>query len=205
MPWFRLNPDGVPADTSIARSVRAPSLPFSIIYGGVSLGLVSVLAYSVWAYRLISGAGPMYAAIAAIYIGLGGFALSRLLIPPRGAARFAAVFAIAFLIYALLWCAFWFGCKGKYHADLWGSVVGLAAMLLVLRGAFHSSREFLPIFAVLFTFHTLGYYAGDVLHTLGDRTTGRLLWGAAHGVGFGAGIGYVLFQCQLRGPTASQR
>jgi hypothetical protein len=56
-----------------------------------------------------------------------------------------------------------------------------------------SDHGFLALFAVLFTCHTLGYTLGNELHTLVRGTTGRLLWGAAHGLGFGAGLGYVLW------------
>jgi hypothetical protein len=34
------------------------------------------------------------------------------------------------------------------------------------------------------------------LHAAIRGSTGRLLWGAAHGVGFGAGAGYLVYRCQ---------
>jgi hypothetical protein len=33
--------------------------------------------------------------------------------------------------------------------------------------------------------------------------TGRLLWGAGHGVGFGAGLAYVLWHVQARKPATT--
>ena len=193
---FGLQPDQVlgrmPAGN---RRANAP-VSFAISYGAVSFGLVSVLAYSVWAYRLIEGTAAMYSAVAAIYIGLTGVALSRLVIGRGASGRFALLFAVAFLLYAVAWCAFWFGLKGKHHADLWGSVVGLAALTWLLQRAFDKKDDFLALFGVLFAFHTMGYYLGESLYATVRGSTGRLLWGAAHGVGFGAGIGYVVFRCQ---------
>jgi hypothetical protein len=58
--------------------------------------------------------------------------------------------------------------------------------------------SFLPLFAVVFTFHSLGYYLGESLYASVGGTRGRRLLGAAHGLGFGAGLGYVLFHCQSR-------
>lgn len=167
-----------------------------MIHGSLSFGTVSVLAYSIWAYRLIPGEVALYACTAAVYIGLAGLALSRIMQPGEARKRFPFLFAVGFLIYAVAWCAFWFGLRGKFNADLWGSAAGLAGMTWFFRHRYGSATAFLPLFAVLFTFHSLGYYLGESLYASIRGTGGRLLWGAAHGVGFGAGLGYVLFHCQ---------
>ena len=169
---------------------------YSILHGSVSFAVVSVVAYSIWAYRLVPGTVAMYCAIAAVYIGLSGLALSRLIRVPGAWKRFPVLFALAFLLYAICWCAFWFGLKGKYHADLFGFVAGLAALTWLLRAGFGGRPDFLPLFGVVFTFHAIGYAIGDELHTLAHGAPGRLLWGAAHGLGFGAGLGNLLFECQ---------
>ncbi len=73
---------------------------------------------------------------------------------------------------------------------------------LILR-AFGQRGGFLPAFAVLFTFHTLVYSIGDELYGAVAGSTGRLLWGAAHGVGFGAGLGSVLHYGQRRAAVSA--
>ena len=167
-----------------------------MLQGGVSFGVVSLLAYSIWAFRLIPGTAAMYATIAAVYIGLSGVALGRLVLGPGAIPRFALLFATAFFVYAAVWCAFWFGLKGKHHADLYGAAVGLWAMTWMLRRAFDCQGGVLPSLAVLFALHTVGYTLGDDLYALVRGSGGRLLWGAAHGVGFGLGLGYVVYECQ---------
>ncbi|MEY4941162.1 MAG: hypothetical protein RIQ93_2897 [Verrucomicrobiota bacterium] len=191
---FGLTPDAVLAREAAPRSLPAMSPSFALVYGGLSFGLVSVLAYSIWAFRLIEHTGVMYAAIATVYIGLTGLALSRLVL--GAAKRFPALFAVVFLAYAVAWCVFWFGLKGKHQADLMGSAVGLAAMTWLLHRAFGKNDGFLLSFIALFGLHTAGYYLGEWLYTAVGGSSGRLLWGGAHGLGFGAGLGYILHRCQ---------
>jgi hypothetical protein len=197
MKCFGLAPENFPGSGPEVNR-QPPGIWFSIVYGSVSFGVVSVLAYSIWAYRLVPGIAAMYATIAAIYVGLSGLALSRLVGAPGAWKRFPPLFAAVFIAYAFGWCVFWFGLKGKYCADLFGAVAGLAAATWLLQRAFGRANGFLRLFAVLFAFHSVGYYLGGELYALVRGPAGRLLWGAAHGLGFGAGLGYVLYHCQRR-------
>lgn len=186
--------------SAIAADSRArapvPSRWFSVGYGAVSFGIVSIIAYSIWAFRLVPGTVGLYSTTALVYLGLAGLALSRLVAAPGAWKKFPPVFALAFLLYAVGWCVCWFGLRGEYQADLWGALVGLAAMTWLLQRAFGCRRGFFGLFLGLFLLHGAGYYLGEELYAKVRGTNGRLLWGAAHGVGFGAGLGYLIFRCQ---------
>lgn len=193
---FGLTPDDVLARTPAASLGRPLSAAASMLYGAVVMTLVSVSAYSIWAFKLIASEGVMYAAIAAVYLGLSGLALNRLVLGRGQAGRFGAVFAVAFLAYAIVWCAFWFGLRGKFHADLWGALLGLAVMVRMFQAAFGDRGPFLALLGVVFMTHTLGYTLGGDLHAVTKGVPGRLLYGVGHGLGFGAGLGYLLHRCQ---------
>ena len=169
-----------------------------MLYGAIAFGVVSVIAYSIWAFRLVPGRYPMWGSIAVVYLGLSGFALGQLVVKPKSTMKFFGLFALSFFLYALSYCVFWFGLKGKFQADLFGSFLGLVIMAALFRSAFGSQQALLPLVSVLFTCHTLGYYLGGELHGLVPGSLGRILWGLGHGLGFGAGLGYVMYQCQLR-------
>ena len=194
-----MNIFGLAPDSEASGSNRPlPSQSASILWGSLSFGIVSLIAYSIWAFRLVPGQAAMYSTIAAVYLVLSGLALSRLVVVRGAAVRFSLLFAIGFLLYAIAWCLLWFTLKGKYHGDLWGSLLGLALLTWLFQKAFQSVNPFLPAFAVLFLFHSMGYYLGYEMNTYFGGTAGKLLWGAGHGLGFGAGLGNLACHCQCR-------
>ncbi|MFM8334883.1 MAG: hypothetical protein ACKODK_04940 [Opitutaceae bacterium] len=197
MKWLGLHPEA-----RTARGVEQPSAALSTagsaLKGAISFAILSTVAYGIWAFQLLPYGPGMYAAIAVVYLGLGGLALGGLVAGRGAIPRVTALFAVSFFAYALIWCAFWFGLRGKHHADLWGAAVGLAAMSALVRRAFGAKDGALEAWAVLFACHTLGYTIGDELHAAFRGATGRLLWGTAHGAGFGAGLGYLLAVAQRR-------
>jgi len=197
MKWLGLHPEA-----RAARGAEVPALAsasgVSALKGAVSFAILSTVAYGIWAFQLLPYGPGMYAAIAVVYLGLGGLSLGGVVAGRGVVARVTALFALSFFAYALIWCAFWFGLRGKHHADLWGAAAGLAAMSTLVRRAFGASGSALEAWAVLFACHTLGYTLGDELHAAFRGATGRLLWGTAHGAGFGAGLGYLLAVAQRR-------
>jgi hypothetical protein len=204
MSWLQLTPQAATGGVSGA-SRSVPGLATAVIAGGIGFMLVSVAAYSIWAFRLVPGEAAMYAAITVVYLGLGGVALSWLVAVPGAVTRFPPVFALGFLIYAIGWCAFWFGLRGKHYADLWGALVGLAGLTWLWQRAFGVRTGFAWILAGLFALHSVGYYVGGELHAQFRGSTGRLLWGAAHGLGFGAGLGWALHHLQIRASGRSNQ
>ena len=132
--------------------------------------------------------------------------MTRVINEPTERKTFPLWFAAAFLIYAIAWCAFWFGLRGKWRADLWGALTGLAAMTWLFQRVYGRPGIFVRLFVGLFVLHSAGYYGGEALHAALRGPAGKLLWGTAHGLGFGAGIGYVLWHCQsvrkIRLPSA---
>ncbi len=195
MKFFGLTPDAIAARNGGALP-PAPGLPRAVGFGGAGFAAVSTLAYGIWAWRLMPESPAMYAVIALVYLGLGGAVLGRLVAGPGSWSRFPLCFATVFLVYAVIWCAFWFGLRGKHFADLWGAALGLAALAWLLQRAFGAKGGFAVLLLVLFALHSAGYYAGGVLNGTYRGPTGKLLWGAAHGAGFGAGLGYVLWRLQ---------
>lgn len=204
MKCFGLTPENPSSFGRATPNSRSAGVAFSMVYGGVSFCAVSVLAYSIWAYHLVPGTAAMYATIAAIYVGLSGLGLSRLVRAPGAWKRFPLLFATVFAAYAIGWCACWFGLKGKFHADLFGAVAGLAVATWMLQRAFGRKGGFLRLYGVLLAMHSVGYYLGGELYASVGGAAGRLLWGAAHGLGFGAGLGYVLFHCQTPPQVAAE-
>lgn len=196
MKLFGLTPEQIRQSSETSNLGPTKSLTASMFYGTLSFATVSTLAYSIWAFRLVRGEALLFSAIAIVYLGLSGLALSRLLAIPHSIIRFTGLFALSFLLYAIFWCAFWFGLGGQYHADLFGSAVGLLAMAWFFHRAFGATTGILASFSILFAFHTLGYYAGEICYAEVGRRAGRLLWGACHGLGFGAGLGALINSCQ---------
>lgn len=193
MKCFGLTPDRLRAAEGALPPV--PSVARSVLWGALGFAVVSLAAYSVWAFRLVAGTGMLYASIAAVYLGASGAILARL-VPPSGRIRYLGLFTLGFAGYAALWCLCWFGLRGRYHADFHGSVLGLGWLAWLHWRAFAARGPWVPAALVLLALHTLGYTLGDDLHALVGGVHGRLLWGLGHGLGFGAGLGWLLHQAQ---------
>ena len=191
------------------------SLARDLIQGSFGFALVSIAAFSIWAFaggwfRGHGGEKVMYAAIAVVFLGLAGVVLGSL---AGGAGRFYRAFLPAFFVYALLWCAAWFGLANKTGEWL-GSVIGGIAFTVISMKLLGSTRGGLVAAVVFVVLHSAGYFAGDwAMHTYwlapgrlgqfpgltmpGLMIVAKLSWGLCYGLGFGAGIGWVFHRARL--------
>jgi hypothetical protein len=192
---------------SVVARVRASSLPTpvpsftsSIAFGSVGFGMVSVAAFAVWSqwgYWLSAHVGELglYAACALVLIGGGSAVFSRLIIGPDRLRRFCGLFALGFFLYAGVWTGSFFSLRGK-SGEWLGALLGPAILGMTFANAFGAPSAVRKVVVVLVVSHAAGYFAGGFLYHAFPGTTGKLLWGAAYGLGFGGGIGYTLHTCQ---------
>lgn len=174
------------------------TLARSILQGALRFALISLLAYGMWAFTRLATA-PLYGSITVVYFVLSGWLLHGLIGARSTLGRFYGVFTLAFLAYAALWCVGWFVIRG-HAGEILGSAAGLTLFASCFRRAYPFEASLLLVVSVLFLFHTLGYTLGGYgyahFRELGPKSLARLLWGLGHGLGFGAGIGYLLYQCR---------
>lgn len=194
---------------------HARSLLRDVIHGALGFAFVSIAAFSVWAFgsgwfRNFGGELGMYAAIAAVFLGLSGLFLWPL---ASGTVRFYKAFLPAFLAYAVLWCVAYFALKGR-TGEWTGAAVGCIAFTWISMKMLHSTRGWLLAALALFVLHTAGYFAGDwAMYDLfvpkakaagkgtaewqQFMTLAKLSWGVCYGIGFGAGIGWVFHRARV--------
>lgn len=177
----------------------------AMLHGAWRFTLVSVAAFSVWAFAggwltRQAGEGGLYAACALAFVVLAGLLLAPLVQGPRRVLRCYLVFVPAFVAYALAWSACWFvwpSRVGEWGGAAAGSVFFVAVAAWRLRGAW---RDVPLAIAAFFALHLLGYFAGslamDALVHAGQKRAGMLAWGACYGLGFGAAIGWVFQRLQ---------
>jgi hypothetical protein len=180
---------------------------------------VSIAGFAPWALAGRSlhhavGEVGLYVVCAAVFIGLSGAALHRLIIGPGSLWRFYVLFAAAFIPYAAGWMAGWMVLRG-HLGSITGLLLGTSLMGWILVEAFDSRRELWKVVTALFVLNALGYFAGgwleagvagmDVDRFLGFPFTRQariraamLLWGVCYGLGLGAGLGLAFFFCQSR-------
>ena len=205
MALFQLDPQ------SIAARVRAsgvpahsPTLGASVLRGVIGFTLVSVAGFAPWPIidRWFPWMGEigLYVVATAMFIGLSGPLLHRLIIGPGSLPRFCKLFTLAFTAYVIVWAAFWIWLRSE-----WGEIAGLlggtAAMGAILAFAFDAQRAVGKIITALFVLNTVGYRAGGWFEgklAVYHRLTAILLWGICYGIGFGAGLGMAFHFCQTR-------
>src|SRR5688572_16354209 len=114
----------------------------------------------------------MYAAVAAVFVILTGFALHRLAPSP---ARFAKAFIPAFVAYAAVWSAIYLRFKGDYLA----TAAAVAAFAAVLAAVLGGGRAWLQVWLVATAAHVAGYWLGGIVcyGVFDHDRLGMLAWG----------------------------
>jgi hypothetical protein len=193
------DPMAAPIPSAVGNA-SAPSLKRSLWIGGLGFGLVSLLVFATvafaerWMYRNL-GPGGAYTVWTLLFILLGGAVLNPLMMDRRRWLRFYSLFGAAFLSYAIVWIGAYFTLRGATGEWL-GSLAGSILMGLVLALGFGALRSSAKLIAVLFIANSAGYFLGDALNNSIRGRPGMLLWGAAYGLFFGAGLGAALYFAQ---------
>ena len=210
MSLFQLDPQSIAARVQASRQPpRVPSLGASILRGILGFTLVSVAAFSMWPmidrWFPWMGETGLYVASTAVFIGLSGPLLHRLIIGPGSLARFYKVFTLAFTAYVIAWAAFWMWLRSD-AGEMLGLLGGTAAMGAILAFAFDARRSVVKIIAALFVLNAIGYRAGGWIEgklAIDHRLAAIMLWGICYGAGFGAGLGMAFHFCQARARAVS--
>ena len=196
----------------------------AVLRGGAGFAVVSVAGFAVWAFagkwlHANIGEAGLYAACLATFLGLSGVLLHPLMRGPHPLMQFYRIFTPAFFAYAFLWCAAWFA--WRFGPGEWvGSLAGCVAFVAVTGWGFGNYHGFVKVCIAVFCCHSAGYFLGGKLMRWLSGPGGaamltgfskdqlflsaKLSWGLFYGLGFGAGIGYAFYTCQLPvAPTAS--
>lgn len=169
-------------------------------FGALMFGAVGVVVFGLWAgtgpamYRWGGEVGA-YLVWAAVFMGLAGLGLGRLVVGRDNRLRFLGCFALAFGAYSAVWMAAWFVFPNR-TGEVAGAMAGTAAFALILCRAFGTPTSWSDTALYLFIGNAAGYFAGDLAHNQLGGDAGKLAWGLLYGLGFGAGIGASLYAVQ---------
>ena len=205
MALFQLDPQSIAARVQASgQPPRVPSLGASILRGIVGFTLVSVAGFAPWPiidrWFPWMGETGLYVASTAVFIGLSGPLMHRLIIGPGSLPRFCKLFTLAFTAYVIAWAAFWMWLRSDV-GEVAGLLGGTAAMGAILAFAFDARRAVVKIIAALFVLNTAGYRAGGWFEgklAIDHRLAAIMLWGICYGICFGAGLGLAFHFCQTR-------
>jgi hypothetical protein len=205
MALFQLDPQSIVARVRAAGGATSvPTLADSIRRGVLGFTFVSVVGFLPWPVfeHWFRGLREMhlYVTCTAMFVGLSGVCLHRLILGPGSLLRFYKLFSLAFLAYATLWVGGWMILRGD-AGSIVGLLTGTAAMGAIFCAAFDAWRQLPTVIVALFVLNTLGYYAGGWIAgklLIEHRFAAMLAWGVGYGIGFGAGLGVAFHLCQAR-------
>lgn len=179
-----------------------PSLGASIGRGAIGFTIVSVAGFLPWPIfdLWIHGIGEteLYLICTAVFIGLSGPCMHRLILGPGSLSRFYKLFSLAFIAYAVIWVALWTSLRSNTGVAL-GLLGGTTAMGAILCLAFDAWKVAWKVIAALFGLNTVGYFVGEKIAgklIVDHPVIAMLTWGLCYGAGFGAGLGAAFHFCQ---------
>lgn len=171
---------------TLSPSVRTAALRFC----AASLCVYATVAFAEGRLYETIGRGGAYTLWTILFILGGSFALAPL-VTTITRARFITIYTLAFVAYAVGWIVAYFTLRGSV-GEWVGSFAGCITMAAVFAFAFGRSSAIPTLFVYLFAANSAGYFLGSVLNSTVGGRPGMLLWGVAHGLFFGAGLGAVL-------------
>jgi hypothetical protein len=176
------------------------------VVGSIGFSLVSLFVFGTvafahsWMYEQLTVLGAFIAWLA-LFILLGGTALSPLVVAPHGRLRFYSLFASAFLAYGVSWIIAYFTFRNTVGEWL-GSFVGSVSMAVVFAAGFRTMRSLPTFSALLFIANSIGYFVGALPYYALGKPFGLMIWGTLYGLCVGAGLGSVLYFAQTRATNA---
>ncbi|HEV7903378.1 MAG TPA: hypothetical protein VGO96_06015 [Pyrinomonadaceae bacterium] len=182
-------------------SASAPSFRRSLVWGGLSFGVVSLCVFATvafverWMYARLGLSGA-YLVWTLLFIIPGGAVFNALVVGERRGIKFYLLFGAAFFAYAVGWVSAYFMLSGGAAGEWVGSLAGSVLMGLVFAAGFGVLRNAPMLCVILLVANSAGYFLGSALNDFIGGRAGMLLWGAAYGLCLGAGLGAVLHVAQ---------
>lgn len=216
MSWFQLGPQEIADRAGTADTIGVPGLGAFLLRGIIGFIVVSLAGFAPWGlaghwFHQTMGEAGLYITCAAVFIGLSGPLMHRLILGPGSLVRFYKLFGLAFAAYSVAWIAGWMSLRG-HTGSLAGLLAGTVFMGWILCAAFDDSRATLKVISILFVLNALGYFGGGwveaqfaglnegIVGFAADKKTrlvlAKMLWGICYGAGFGAGLGLTFYCCQ---------
>lgn len=180
----------------LSDSNLSKSTPFTLLMAGLRFSIVGLAGFAPWVFGAgkFSSTATLYTACAVPFFALGGLALYPDVRGRLGLGKTYLLFFAAFFAFTAGWCLVYLSMHGK-HGEVFGALIGTAALCLVVRSTFGQKGRFLEALGVVFTLFTVGYFIGDWLFYVAiphsHAAWGQLAWGICFGFGFGAGLGWL--------------
>jgi hypothetical protein len=183
----------------------------AIIAGMWRFTVVSIAGFAPWIivdgwfHRHISEV-LLYSSCLVAFLAAALVVLPGMVSGPKRLRGVALFFIPAFTLYAVLWCACWFTLGGRLGEWL-GLALGGGAFAVITALVLGWPRSAVLSVLAFIIAQALGYVGGgQVMRLLADGhhpgVVGMLGWGVVYGVGFGAGLGYLLYCITLNHETS---